>query len=118
MCKANENKEHEIHEQNIEEMNKYKKIKNECNSYQIEQERLAKILEQIKKEQEKYGIEASHAHSKYYQILEELRLKNTQIQNLQRQNQEVENKCKHQQNLYEAVRSDRNLYSKDFLRSK
>ncbi len=30
----------------------------------------------------------------------------------------MENKCKHQQNLYEAVRSDRNLYSKDFIRSK
>lgn len=30
----------------------------------------------------------------------------------------MENKCKHQQNLYEAVRSDRNLYSKDFLKFK
>jgi hypothetical protein len=30
----------------------------------------------------------------------------------------VEKKCKHQQNLYEAVRSDRNLYSKDFIKSK
>lgn len=30
----------------------------------------------------------------------------------------MENKCKHQQNLYEAVRSDRNLYSKDFIKSK
>lgn len=28
LCKVNENKEHEIYEQNIEEMNKYKKIKN------------------------------------------------------------------------------------------
>ena len=37
---------------------------------------------------------------------------------MQRENQEVENKCKHQQNLYEAVRSDRQLYSKDFLKSK
>lgn len=55
---------------------------------------------------------------KYYQTLEELKIKNTQIQNLQRENQEVENKCKHQQNLYEAVRSDRNLYSKDFIKSK
>lgn len=34
-CKVTENKEHDIYEQNIEEMNKYKKIKNECNSYQI-----------------------------------------------------------------------------------
>jgi chromosome segregation ATPase len=99
-------------------VNKLKKITNEVTSYQVEHEKLSRILEQIKKEQEKYGIEASHAHSKYYQTLEELKIKNTQIQNLQRENQEVENKCKHQQNLYEAVRSDRNLYSKDFIKSK
>ena len=47
-----------------------------------------------------------------------MKIKNTQIQNLQKENQEVEKKCKHQQNLYEAVRSDRNLYSKDFVKSK
>ncbi len=35
-------------------------------------------------EQEKYGIDASYAHSKYYQIMEEIRIKNTQIQNIKR----------------------------------
>lgn len=116
--KMSEFKEKEVEFQNIEELNKLKKITNEVTSYQVEHEKLSRILEQIKKEQEKYGIEASHAHSKYYQTLEELKIKNTQIQNLQKENQEVENKCKHQQNLYEAVRSDRNLYSKDFIKSK
>jgi hypothetical protein len=47
-------------------------------------EKLAKVYQQINREQEKYGIEASHAHSKYYQTLEELKTKNTQIQNLQK----------------------------------
>ena len=116
--KATQNKEHDLSLQNVEEFNKLKKITNEVASYQLEQEKLARVLEQIKKEQEKYGIEASHAHSKYYQTLEELKIKNTQIQNLQRENQEIDSKCKHQQNLYDAVRSDRNLYSKDFMKSK
>ncbi len=80
-------KEKEVEFQNIEQLNKLKKITNEVTSYQIEHEKLSRILEQIKKEQEKYGIEASHAHSKYYQTLEELKIKNTQIQNLQKENQ-------------------------------
>lgn len=98
--KVSEGKEREIEFLNLEEVNKLKKLKNEVTSYQLEHGKLSCVLEQIKKEQEKYGIEASHAHSKYYQTLEELKIKNTQIQNLQRENQEVENKCKHQQNLY------------------
>lgn len=39
------------------------------------------------------------------------------IAELQKKNAEVEAKLKHQQNLYEAVRSDRNLYSKNLLES-
>lgn len=49
-------------------------------------------MEQLKKEQEKYGIEASHAHAKYYQTIEEVKIKNTQIQNLQKENLEIEKK--------------------------
>lgn len=82
--KISESKERDIEFLNLEEINKLKKIKNEVTSYQVEHEKLSRVLEQIKKEQEKYGIEASHAHSKYYQTLEELKIKNTQIQNLQR----------------------------------
>jgi hypothetical protein len=89
VAKIAENKEHEITLANLEELNKLKKVTNEVTSYQIEDEKLRKVLAQIKREQEKYGIEASHAHSKYYQTLEELKTKNTQIQNLQKENQEV-----------------------------
>lgn len=49
-------KEKEVEFQNIEELNKLKKITNEVTSYQVEHEKLSRILEQIKKEQEKYGI--------------------------------------------------------------
>jgi chromosome segregation ATPase len=42
-------------------------------------------------------------------------LKNNLITKLQKKNIEAEGRLKQQQNLYEAVRSDRNLYSKNLL---
>jgi predicted nucleic acid-binding Zn-ribbon protein len=42
-------------------------------------------------------------------------LNNNIITKLQKKNIEAEGKLKQQQNLYEAVRSDRNLYSKNLL---
>lgn len=84
--KTSENKEHQIEEGVIELHNRLKKIMNEVASYQAESEKLGKMVEQLKKEQEKYGIEASHAHAKYYQTIEEVKIKNTQIQNLQKEN--------------------------------
>lgn len=40
-------------------------------------------------------------------------MKNNLITKLQKKNIEAEGRLKQQQNLYEAVRSDRNLYSKN-----
>ncbi len=71
----------------------------------------------LEKEQEKYGIDASQAHARYYQTVEEVKIKNNIIQEFQKKNQELNAKLKHQQNLYEAVRNDRNLYSKQLLES-
>ena len=87
--KSTENKEHMVEEGIIELHNRLKKIVNEVASYQAEEERLGSIVDQLKKEQEKYGIEASHAHARYYQTVEEVKIKNTQIQNLQKENLEV-----------------------------
>ena len=97
--------------------NKLKKLENQVRGYQIEAQKLNKIITLLEKEQEKYGIEASQAHAKYYQTIEEVKIKNNMIAELQKKNAEVEAKLKHQQNLYEAVRSDRNLYSKNLLES-
>ncbi len=47
-----------------------------------------------------------------------MKIKNTHINRLKKTNEEYESKLKHQQNLYEAVSSDRNLYSKDLNKSK
>ncbi|OMJ91271.1 hypothetical protein SteCoe_6252 [Stentor coeruleus] len=71
----------------------------------------------LSKIKEKFGIEASQANAKYMQCLEEVKLKNNLIAELQKKNLEAEAKLKQQQNLCEAVRSDRNLYSKNLIES-
>jgi chromosome segregation ATPase len=97
--------------------NNLKKLENHIRGYQIEAQKLNRIINLLEKEQEKYGIDASQAHAKYYQTLEELKIKNNLINELQKKNTELDAKLKHQQNLYEAVRSDRNLYSKNLLQA-
>ena len=54
---------------------------------------------------------------KYQQQLEQTKLKERTIEEMQRQIAELEAKLKQQENLYEAVRSDRNLYSKNLIES-
>jgi chromosome segregation ATPase len=115
--KNEEDKEHDADGEMIGMQNHLKKLENHVRGYQIEAQKLNKIINLLEKEQEKYGVDASHAHAKYYQTLEELKIKNNLINELQKKNSELEAKLKHQQNLYEAVRSDRNLYSKNLLES-
>ena len=76
-------------------------------------EDLKKKISQLEKEKEKYGINAAQANAKYFHALEEIKLKDNLISEFQKKNIETEAKLKQQQNLYEAVRSDRNLYSKN-----
>jgi len=92
-----------------------KKLENQVKGYQIESERLNNQIQILQKQHTKYGAEASTAHARFYQTVEELKIKNNIIDELKKKNVDLENKLKHQQNLYEAVRSDRNLYSKNLL---
>lgn len=51
------------------------------------------------------------------QALEEVKIREMSIVDLQKKILEGESKLKQQQNLYEAVRTDRNLYSKNLIES-
>lgn len=95
--------------------NELKKLQNKIQGYKAEAQKLQKLIHQLEKDKQKYGIEASQANSKYYQCLEQVKIKNNLITRLQKKNIEAEGRLKQQQNLYEAVRSDRNLYSKNLL---
>lgn len=74
-----------------------------------------KQIYDLEKDREKYGMEASEATAKYLIALQEVKAKQMRIMDLQKKIAEGESKLKQQQNLYEAVRSDRNLYSKHLI---
>ncbi len=87
-----------------------KTLEDEVKSEQIQ-------IEQLVKEKEKYEHEAELANQKYYTSLEELKLQDLQIKELQRKVIDDQARLKQKQNLYDAVRSDRNLYSKQLTSS-
>lgn len=92
-----------------------KKSANQIAGTQRELKRLGERLDAVKAQQEKYTADASLAHAKFYQSIENLRVKNYLIAELQGNNKELGKKLKQQKALYEAVRNDRNVYSKTLI---
>lgn len=99
----------------IAKINDYKKLEDEMGLQTIEMQRLVKNMDQLDREREKFSHEASKANASLMQMIEEVKLKKNLISELKKENIEFEGKLKQQQNLYEAVRSDRNLYSKNLI---
>jgi hypothetical protein len=95
--------------------NTKRNLEQEVQGFRIEAQRQSKLIYQLEKEREKYSIEASDAASKYMQALEEVKMREMAIIDLQKRITEGEGRLKQQQNLYEAVRADRNLYSKNLI---
>lgn len=79
----------------------------------LEVDKRQKQIITLEKEKEKYGKQAAQINAKFFHSQEEIKLKDNLISEFQKKNIETEAKLKQQQNLYEAVRSDRNLYSKN-----
>ena len=104
-------------DEEIMKKNEHRKINNEVKSSKKEIAKLKALIYQLKRDEDKYSLEASNAYSKYIQTLEQVKYKKSMITQLQKDNIEAEAKLKQQQNLYEAVRSDRNIYSKTLLES-
>ena len=97
--------------------NKKKNLENEINGFKVEALKQRQHIEQLEEEVKRYEREGTVAHQKYYTALEEMRLQETQIVELQKKISEGEGKLRQQQNLYEAVRTDRNMYSKNLIQS-
>mmetsp|Transcript_20466 Transcript_20466/g.67583 ORF Transcript_20466/g.67583 Transcript_20466/m.67583 type:complete len:454 (+) Transcript_20466:1147-2508(+) len=85
------------------------------NAFKAETVKQRKIIYQLEKERERYGVEASEQRNLYLQAMEEVKLRDMRVNELQKKVSEWEAKLKQQQHLYESVRSDRNLYSKNLL---
>ena len=87
----------------------------EMNAFKAETVKQRKTIYALEKEREKYGVEASDQRNLYLAAMEEVKLRDMRINELQKKVTEWESKLKQQQHLYEQVRSDRNLYSKNFV---
>jgi len=90
-------------------------LEHEISGFAVEQQRQEKAMRDLEKERERLNQEAEAASAKHLTAMEDVRLRELAILELQQRITDVEQRLKQQQNLYEAVRSDRNLYSKNLL---
>ncbi|XP_036919877.1 cilia- and flagella-associated protein 58 [Sturnira hondurensis] len=97
---------HEQAKRNLEE---------EIQNYRNEAQKQRKIIFQLEKERDRYITEASDLTRKVLMNMEDIKVREMQIFDYKKKIAESETKLKQQQNLYEAVRSDRNLYSKNLV---
>lgn len=112
-------KAEEDNQKNRDEMIKQKNQINQLEETNKEKQNnissLLKQIQKLEKERDKFSHDASKANANLMQMIEEVKLKKNLISELKKENIEFEGKLKQQQNLYEAVRSDRNLYSKNLI---
>ncbi|XP_066278982.1 cilia- and flagella-associated protein 58-like [Branchiostoma lanceolatum] len=94
-----------------------KNLEQEIQNYKEEAAKQRKIIYQLEKERDRYINEASELTQKVLQHMEDVKVREMQIFDYKKKIAEAETKLKQQQNLYEAVRSDRNLYSKNLIES-
>lgn len=116
LVKANDRSQTTFDLMKIKE-NTLKNLQNEINGLKAHVKRQRAQIQQLVSEREKYDKEAAQATQKYMTALEEAKLQDLQIASLQQKIMESESRLKQQQNLYEAVRTDRNVYSKQLIES-
>ncbi|KAI4891372.1 hypothetical protein NFI96_012548 [Prochilodus magdalenae] len=92
-----------------------KTLDQEILTYRDEAQKQRKIIFQLEKERDRYINEASELTHKVLLHMEDIKVREMQIFEYKKKIAEAETKLKQQQNLYEAVRSDRNLYSKNLI---
>ncbi|VDK38791.1 unnamed protein product [Taenia asiatica] len=74
-----------------------------------------KIISVLENERDHYLREASNYTQKVLNLMEEVKFREMQIFDFRKKIAETQTKLKQQENLYEAVKSDRNLYSKNLI---
>jgi len=74
-------------------------------------------LKTLKVERDRHEADAESLKQTYLTLAEEIKLQEVQVSDLQHKIVEGGARLKQQQNMYEAVRSDRNLYSKSLIES-
>ncbi|EER02017.1 NF-kappa-B essential modulator, putative, partial [Perkinsus marinus ATCC 50983] len=75
------------------------------------QKRAAEVEQHI----ERYAVELSEEHAKYFAALDEVKAREARVSEIEKMVEKEEEKLQQQQALYDSVRADRNLYSKSLI---
>jgi len=115
VVKKQQEKIHQVHDMLYTLDREVKTLENKVAGSKNIVKKLNEQAESLKEQQEKYSQETSNAHAKFYQVIEDIKVKNYIIADLQENNKNLSKKLKQQKSLYEAVRNDRNVYQKSLL---
>ncbi|XP_065699778.1 cilia- and flagella-associated protein 58 [Patagioenas fasciata] len=95
-----------------------KNLEGEIQNYKNEAQKQRKIIYQLEKERECFVNEASELKQKVLQNLKDIEIREMQLCDYEKKIEESAIKLKQQQNNCEAVRTERNLYSKHLMEAK
>uniref|UniRef100_A0A8C8AGH3 Cilia and flagella associated protein 58 n=1 Tax=Otus sunia TaxID=257818 RepID=A0A8C8AGH3_9STRI len=95
-----------------------KNLEGEIQSYKNEAQKQRKIIYQLEKERDCFINDSNELKQKVLQHLKDLEIREMQICDYEKKIDESEIKLKQQQNHCEAVRTERNLYSKNLIEAK
>lgn len=97
--------------------NTLKNLANEVAGLQTHVKKQRTQIQALVSDRERYERDAAQATHAFLTSMEEAKLQDLQVASLQQKIVESESRLKQQQNLYEAVRTDRNVYSKQLMES-
>uniref|UniRef100_A0A8C0EKF3 Cilia and flagella associated protein 58 n=1 Tax=Bubo bubo TaxID=30461 RepID=A0A8C0EKF3_BUBBB len=95
-----------------------KNLEGEIQSYKNEAQKQRKIIYQLEKERDCFINDSNELKQKVLQHLKDLEIREMQICDYEKKIEESGIKLKQQQNHCEAVRTERNLYSKSLIEAK
>ncbi|CAM9805068.1 unnamed protein product [Chrysoparadoxa australica] len=101
----------------LEQVNKASlcNLKDEVESFAASIKAKRQVINQLVMQRSKHEQNAEAHNKMYLEHLEEIKLQDMEAAELQRKTVFGQGRLKQQQNLYEAVRSDRNTYSKNLI---
>ncbi|GKT33055.1 Cilia- and flagella-associated protein 58 [Aduncisulcus paluster] len=100
----------------VAEMEK-KNLEQEVLSFKEEAQKQRRIIFTLEREREQHASAAVKSNQQYLQTVQIVKMRDVTISDLQKKVTESESRLKQQQQLYEAVRADRNIYSKNLIQS-
>ncbi|GKT27384.1 Cilia- and flagella-associated protein 58 [Aduncisulcus paluster] len=94
-----------------------KNLEQEMMQFKDESQKERKAIFHIQKERQQLSTASVKSNQQYLQMVQNVKIRDVTIADLQKKVTESEAKLKQQQQLYEAVRADRNIYSKNLIQS-